>query len=101
MNRFYTTLLGTYQDRDYYLTVLGEPSINNIEEFAVTIHYDDPQTRETVEIAHNIWCAVCQRAELDAISCLDLPPAPACSFSNRLCDRPIENFGCRADLLGK
>ena len=51
MDRFYTTLLGTYQDRDYYLTVSGEPSINDIQEFAVTIHYDDPQTRETVEIA--------------------------------------------------
>ena len=51
MDRFYTTLLGTYQDHDYFLPVSGEPSVNDIQEFAVTIHYDDPKTRETVEIA--------------------------------------------------
>ena len=51
MDRFYTTLLGTYRGHDYYLTVSGEPSINDVQAFAVTIHYDDPQTRGTIEIA--------------------------------------------------
>ena len=51
MDRFYTSLLGVYGDRRYYLTVSGEPSINDIREFTVTIHYDDPQTRDTGEIA--------------------------------------------------
>lgn len=51
MDRFYTNLLGTHQDHDYYLTVAGEPSINDIHAFAVIIHYDDSRTRETVEIA--------------------------------------------------
>ena len=51
MGRFYTTLLGSYRGQNYYLTVSGEPSINNVQDFAVTVHYDDPQTTETVEIA--------------------------------------------------
>jgi hypothetical protein len=51
MDRFYTTVLGSYQDQDYYLTVSGEPSINDIRNFAVTFHYDDPQTTTQVEIA--------------------------------------------------
>ncbi len=51
MDRFYTTLLGTYRDHDYYLTVSGDPSIDDIQEFAATIHYDDPHTRKQVEIA--------------------------------------------------
>lgn len=51
MDRFYTTLLGSYRSRDYYLTVSGKPSIDNVQDFAVTVHYDDPETSETVEIA--------------------------------------------------
>ena len=30
MDRFYTTLLGSYRGQHYYLTVSGEPSINNV-----------------------------------------------------------------------
>lgn len=51
MDRFYTTLLGTYQGHDYYLTVSGKPSINDVQSFAVTIHYDDSKRRTPVEIA--------------------------------------------------
>lgn len=51
MDRFYMPHLDTYRDHDYYITVSGEPPINDIKEFAVTIHYDDPQTKEIVEIA--------------------------------------------------
>ena len=51
MDRFYTIQLGTYQDRSYFLTVAGEPSINDIQAFVVTIHYNDPLARESVEIA--------------------------------------------------
>lgn len=51
MDRFYGYELGTYDGRRYHLTVSGEPSINDIEEFAVIVHFNDPKTDQTVEIA--------------------------------------------------
>jgi len=51
MERFYSYQLGYYEDRVYHLSVNGEPSMNDVRMFAVTIHYDDPKSQETVEIA--------------------------------------------------
>lgn len=51
MKRFYSYKLGTYAGQEYTLSVNGSPSINNVEEFAVTIHYYDRDIEETVEIA--------------------------------------------------
>jgi hypothetical protein len=51
MERFYGYKLGTYAGREYSLSVSGTPSINDVEEFAVTIHYYDIDADETVEIA--------------------------------------------------
>lgn len=51
MDRFYSYQLGRYDGRPYHLSVCGEPSLNDVDAFAVTVHYDDPRTEETVEIA--------------------------------------------------
>lgn len=51
MDRFYNYKLGTYAEREYVLSVNGAPSIDNVEEFAVTVHFYDETTEETVEIA--------------------------------------------------
>lgn len=51
MERFYGYKLGQYVGREYSLSVSGAPDINDIEEFAVTIHYYDTDADETVEIA--------------------------------------------------
>lgn len=51
MERFYSYQLGTHDGRVYHLTVSGEPSINDVEQFAVTVHYNDPVTEQSVEIA--------------------------------------------------
>ena len=51
MDRFYTTRLGSYQGHVYQLTVAGEPSINDVQSFSVTIHYYVPETDETTEVA--------------------------------------------------
>lgn len=51
MERFYSYQLGRYLGRVYHLSVSGAPSLNHVEQFAVTIHYDDPVAETTVEIA--------------------------------------------------
>lgn len=51
MERFYGYKLGTHAAREYSLSVSGAPSINDIEEFAVTVHYYDNDADETIEIA--------------------------------------------------
>ncbi len=51
MERFYGYKLGTYAGQEYSLSVSGAPSINDVEEFAVTVHYYDTDANETVEIA--------------------------------------------------
>jgi hypothetical protein len=51
MQRFYGYKLGQYAGREYSLSVNGAPSIDTVEEFAVTVHYYDIDTDETIEIA--------------------------------------------------
>ena len=51
MKRFYSYRLGEYHGNVYHLTVSGEPSINDVEDFSVTVHYFDEEKEEEVEIA--------------------------------------------------
>lgn len=51
MKRLYSYKLGTYGGREYSLSVNGAPSIDRVEEFAVTVHYYDIDAAKTVEIA--------------------------------------------------
>lgn len=51
MKRLYGYRLGEYQGNIYHLTVAGEPDINDIKEFTVTVHYFDEDKEEQVQIA--------------------------------------------------
>ena len=51
MDRFYQYLLGEYLGRTYFLTVSGEPTINEVEDFAVAIHYNDSVADRKVQVA--------------------------------------------------
>jgi hypothetical protein len=51
MDRFYQYPLGEYFDRTYFLTVSGEPDIDDVDDFAVAIHYNDPAIQREVQIA--------------------------------------------------
>lgn len=48
-----TYRLGTYADRPYFLTVPAWPQerAGDVEEFAVSVHYDDPERGTSVEVA--------------------------------------------------
>ena len=46
-----TSSLGDYYDRTYYLTIRVTPSFNDVEEFAVSVHYRNPDAEETVQVA--------------------------------------------------
>ncbi len=46
----YTSLLGHYEDRPYFLTVRVSPNFNHIADFAVTVHYNDTETESEVQI---------------------------------------------------
>lgn len=51
MTREYTELLGDYDEHPYFLTVRANPNFDNPVEFAVIVHYDDPETDSNPEIA--------------------------------------------------
>jgi hypothetical protein len=51
MDRFYQYPLGEYLDRTYFLIVSGEPDTNEVEDFAVAIHYNDSVADREVQIA--------------------------------------------------
>jgi NifB/MoaA-like Fe-S oxidoreductase len=51
MKRFYGYRLGEYLGNVYHLTVAGEPDINDVEEFSVTVHYFDEEREEQIQIA--------------------------------------------------
>ena len=42
--------LGEYRGETYFLVGRARPGLNDLEEFAVTIYYNDERTEETVEI---------------------------------------------------
>lgn len=46
-----TWTLGSYRGQPYYLTVRVTPSFDEAEDFSVTVHYADPSTEETVQVA--------------------------------------------------
>ena len=43
--------LGEFEDRVYFLTARARPGLDDPEEFAATVRYNDPATDETVQIA--------------------------------------------------
>ncbi|WP_435155566.1 DUF7718 family protein [Haladaptatus sp. DFWS20] len=47
----YTSLLGHYENRPYFLTVRVSPNFNHITDFAVTVHYNDSEIENEVQIA--------------------------------------------------
>lgn len=49
MKRFYSYKLGEYLGNVYHLTVAGEPDINAVEEFPVSVHYFDQEDEEQVQ----------------------------------------------------
>lgn len=52
MSRSYTLELGEYYGRTYFLTVSVQPDFDDVESFAVTVHYNTgPEGDETVQIA--------------------------------------------------
>lgn len=51
MKRFYSYRLGEYQGDVYHLTVAGEPDINDVRDFSVSIHYFDKEREQEVQIA--------------------------------------------------
>lgn len=51
MSDEYMDLLGYFENRAYFLTVRATPSLNQPREFAVVLHYRDPEVDSEVEIA--------------------------------------------------
>lgn len=51
MSEHATSILGTFRDRTYYLTIRVTPSFNDVEEFSATVHYSDPATDREIQIA--------------------------------------------------
>jgi len=51
MKSFYGYRLGEYRGNVYHLTVAGEPNLNEVEEFSVSVHYFDEEREEEVQIA--------------------------------------------------
>ena len=47
----YSELLGDYDGRPYFLTVRATPNFDRPQEFAVVVHYRDPEADSDVEIA--------------------------------------------------
>ncbi|WP_435065162.1 DUF7718 family protein [Halobaculum sp. EA56] len=43
--------LGRYADREYFLSARARPGFEDPEEFAVVVHYNDPTTDESVQVA--------------------------------------------------
>jgi len=51
MSETYTRLVGHFQGRPYFITVSVSPSFNDIEEFAVSLHYNNPRREDDVQVA--------------------------------------------------
>lgn len=47
----YRVQVGEIRDRPYFVLVSARPSLNEIEEFAVVLFYEDPDAEERVEVA--------------------------------------------------
>lgn len=43
--------LDEYAGRPYFLSIRGEPDLQDPDEFAVTLYYNDPEQESTVEVA--------------------------------------------------
>ncbi|MFB6130338.1 MAG: hypothetical protein ABEJ28_05895 [Salinigranum sp.] len=44
-------LLGEYDGRRYFLSARARPGFDTPDEFAVVVHYNDPETESSVQVA--------------------------------------------------